>query len=72
MALGEYDRAAETFVKAMEVAPTDADLLNESKLCRMVPITVLMNIVERRGSKMRDSYEEQRLHCGTEINATND
>ena len=36
MALGDYDRSIEAYVKATEVSPTDAELMKEYKLCKMV------------------------------------
>ncbi|MDR3737134.1 MAG: tetratricopeptide repeat protein [Acidobacteriaceae bacterium] len=36
MALGNYDRALEAYDKATQVAPTDTDLLRDSKVCKIV------------------------------------
>ena len=36
LALGNFNRAYESYEKAMEVAPTDKDLLAESKRCKLV------------------------------------
>ena len=36
MALGDYNRSIEAYVKATEVSPTDSELMKEFKLCKMV------------------------------------
>ncbi len=36
LALGDLERALEAYAKAMEVAPTDRELLTERQLCKQV------------------------------------
>ena len=40
LSLGEYDRAIESYEKAVQAAPTDTELIKDEKICRVVSLNL--------------------------------